>query len=34
MQAIAEQGGAVILISSELPGFINMSNRVDDFWAE
>lgn len=28
MQAIAEQGGAVILISSELPEVLNMSNRV------
>ena len=28
MKAIAEKGGAVILISSELPEVLNMSNRV------
>jgi ribose transport system ATP-binding protein len=28
MKAIAEQGGAIILISSELPEVLNMSNRV------
>ena len=28
MKEIAEKGGAVILISSELPEVLNMSNRV------
>ncbi len=28
MKKIAEEGGAIILISSELPEVLNMSNRV------